>query len=266
MHILQLTCAAADKDLLIARLWELDTFGVHENELPGFRWELHAWFAEPFQTDEFEDFQPFWREEPERDWVAVSRSRWEPISIGKKFYLVPEWHVRSAPQGRLCLVSRPGMASGSGYQPSTQLVLESMEEVLCPQDCVLDVGTGSGILAAAACLLGASGVLACDIDPEAAAIARHNLVKDGFCAPVFAGSPRSLRTSIADLVLANLNAAALSASAAELGRVARPHGRLIAAGFRTLREAPVLSSLKAQGFHPASRRERDTWVCLALER
>jgi len=266
MHILQLTCAAADKDLLIARLWELDTFGVHENELPGFRWELHAWFAEPFQTAEFEDFQPFWREEAERDWVAIARSRWEPLCVGKKFYLTPEWHAGTAPEGRLRLVSRPGMASGSGYQPSTQLVLEAMEDVVLPQDYVLDVGTGSGILAAAACLLGAAGVIACDIDPDAAAIARQNLRQDGFRVPVFAGSPRSLRSCCAGLVLANLNAAALSSSAAELARAARPRSRLIVSGFRILRETPVLSRLRAHGFRPMARRERETWVCLTLER
>jgi ribosomal protein L11 methyltransferase len=127
-------------------------------------------------------------------------------------------------------------ASGSGYQPATQLALEALEKHLHQGDRFLDVGAGSGILSAAAELLGAGPRFACDIDLEALAEARENLTP----AHLFGGSPRSIAADSMDLVAANLNAEALLNLQSDLLRVLAPGGRLILSGF-TLRNADHLS-------------------------
>jgi ribosomal protein L11 methyltransferase len=118
------------------------------------------------------------------------------------------------------------MACGTGAAPATQTCLELIERWIRPGQSVFDLGTGTGILASAASLLGASPVLACDIDIEAAAIARRNLARD---IAVFAGSLRSVRTASVEVVVANLNAETLAANGGELLRVRRD--ALILAGF-----------------------------------
>lgn len=266
MHVLELWCDRPEKDLLVTRLWELDTAGIQEEELPEFRWRLQAFFDAPFDAAEFASYGAKWANCSETDWTAVSRRSWHPVEAGRRFWLVPEWDHTPAPPGRLRLVSHPGMASGSGYQPPTLLAIEALEETSLPGDTLLDVGTGSGILAQAAYLLGVRRILACDIDVQSAWIASSNLRADCISAFVFAGSPRSLRSGCASLLAANLNAWALRLSAAELARVAAPRARIVASGFRQHSEKAVTQTFARLGFRPLARRSRDGWMCITLER
>jgi ribosomal protein L11 methyltransferase len=267
MHILRLACHRDDKDLLIARLWELGTTGIQEEELPEFRWLLHGYFDEPFSADEFAANEPEWRvESGATDWVARSREPWRAMAVGQRLWLAPEWDGAPAPDGRVRLASHPGMASGSGYQPATRLALEALEETLRESDTVLDAGTGSGILTAAAYLLGARRLVACDVDPSAARIAAQNFRRDDVTASVFAGSPRGLCAGWASLIVANLNAWALRLSAGELARVAAAGARLVVAGFQERREGAVAAAFGRLGFVAASRRMEAGWVCLTFRR
>jgi len=104
---------------------------------------------------------------------------------------------------------------------TTRLCLEALEELVTPGIDVLDMGTGSGILAEAARLLGASRVIACDIDPEAVRVARQG----------FVGSADAVRSAAVDLVVANISPEAIIALAPEFARVLRPGGTLVASGF-----------------------------------
>lgn len=266
MYVLEILCSRPEKDLLVTRLWELDTAGIQEEELPEFRWRLQAFFETPFDAAEFAPYGARWRECNEADWVAVSRESWRPTAAGRRFWLAPEWDHTPAPAGRLRLTSHPGMAAGSGYQPATLLAIEALEEAARPDDTLLDAGTGSGILAAAAHLLGVHRIVACDIDAQSAWIAAANLRTDNVPALVFAGSPRSLRAGWATLVVANLNAWALKLSTDELARVAAPRGRIIASGFQQRRETAVAQTFARFGFQTASRRTRNGWVCITFGR
>jgi ribosomal protein L11 methyltransferase len=148
----------------------------------------------------------------------------------------------------------PGLASGTGYSTPTQLCLQAIERADL-SGLVLDVGTGSGILARAARLLGAETVVGCDIDFDALAEARQHI-------DVFAGSVRSLRSECAGLIIANLNYWGLATLASDIARAATPGGRLIAGGFHTRRRAAVEALLARFGFRTIEAFEREDWVCL----
>jgi ribosomal protein L11 methyltransferase len=248
MHSVEIACDARERDLLAAALWEEGTLGIEEEDLPDGRVCLRGYFDRPTAR------AGLWRQEPERDWAAVSRGHWRAVEVGQRFFLAPPWDPTPPPAGRIRLSIEPGRAAGTGYSTPTQLALEALERLVRPGDTVLDAGTGSGILALAASRLGAGRVVACDLDAVALAEARINL---GGAALLWCGSPRSVASSSVDVVVANLTAAALRMIAGDLRRLARPDARWIVSGFR-LRRAAGMRSLFGGDLS-----ERDGWCCLA---
>ncbi len=243
-----LTATQAERDQLTADLWDAGTTGITEDE----HW-VRAFFDDGTDSDalmrQFADFHPHFERTEDVDWVAHSQSMWQPFEVGERFWLVPEWQDDPAPAGRLRLPIRPGLACGSGWHPATRLCLQAMEQVLQPGTTVLDVGTGSGILAEAARLLGAARVIGCDIDHEATLVAHRN-VPD---VPVFTGSLRSVRSESIDLTVANLNAATITTISKDLARVA--NGPIILSGFK---EGERIALPR-----PATRTlELDDWTCV----
>ncbi len=173
------------------------------------------------------------REEENRDWVEEARELLQPMEVGRRFFLVPEWRDDPAPPGRFRITVNPGLAFGTGVHETTRLCLEALEDLVKPGTAVLDVGTGSGILAEAARLLGASRVIACDVDPEAVRIAGQG----------FLGSADAVRSAAVDLVVANISPEAIIALAGEFARVLRPGGTLVASGFNVSEVETVKSVL-----------------------
>jgi ribosomal protein L11 methyltransferase len=163
--------------------------------------------------------------------VEAARSQWQACAVGDRFFLVPEWSEAPAPPGRLRLAMRPGRACGTGWHAATQVALEAMERWVRPGSAVLDLGAGSGILSSAAALLGAGAIYACDIDFDAAAVARERLASEGVRAGVFAGSVRSVRGGALDAVVANINAEVVIDLEPEIRRALKPGGCAILAGF-----------------------------------
>ena len=172
------------------------------------------------------------REEEARDWVQSSRDLLQPMEVGRRFFLVPEWRDDAAPEGRFRIAVNPGMAFGTGVHETTRLCIEALEDYLQPGMSVLDVGTGSGILAKAAKLLGAGHVTACDIDPVAVEIAGEG----------FVGSVDAVASGAVDLVMANISPEAICALAggpaarAQAGR--RPAGQRLRRAMKWNRCAP----------------------------
>lgn len=250
MFSLALRHAPDEADSLDAALWEAGAEGVIEE--PGIRRAFFSGNAADASALalRFSSFQPEVRFEPEVDWEARTRASFPPLEIGRRFFLVPPWNSDPTPPGRLRLVVEPGMGCGTGWHPCTQLCLQAMEDCVRPGSSFADIGCGSGILSSAAALLGATRIAACDIDPEAARLAR-----DAFGFLTFTGSADALRSAFADTVAANISSAAAVELAPELHRLRVPSGALILSGFPAVDE-PRLP------FPVLRRLSKDGWSCL----
>ena len=219
MFSLEIDCTADDRDVLIADLWERGSAGIVELNPSTVR----AFFEDDADRTALFTKYPGARErvEEQRDWVSEARDMLQPVEVGQRFFLVPEWRDDPTPAGRFRIVVNPGMAFGTGVHETTRLCIEALEDLLRPGMSVLDVGTGQGILARAARLLGAGRVVACDIDPIAVEIAGEG----------FVGSVDAVASESADLVLANISPEAITALSRDLLRVRRHGGVLLASGF-----------------------------------
>lgn len=232
---------AANDDELVAELYDAGTLGIVE-EAGGLR----AFFEGGSDAAALlARFGPVQRLEPDVDWEQSTHDSFPAFAIGRRFFLAPPWSEAPTPPGRLRLVIEPGMACGTGWHPCTQLCLQAMEEHLKPGDMVLDVGCGSGILSEAAWLLGAANVISCDIDPDAAGIARAR----------FVGSVDAVRGGSAGLIVANISSAVVEELAAELQRARKPGATLILSGF----EGDDLPRLP---FAVREKRTQAAWTCL----
>jgi ribosomal protein L11 methyltransferase len=233
------------EDYLIAELWEHGTTGIIE-EYGGIR----AFFDDALSPlSRFDAYAPELREEEPIDWAQATRDAWPPLAVGERFFLTPPWCLDPTPPGRLRLPIYPGMACGTGRHPATQLALEAIEQHVRPSDSVVDVGTGSGILAAGAALLGAGRVIGCDVDSDAIGIAVERV-----SVPLFVGSVNAIRSGWADVVIANIDAATIEELAAEFTRIRKPDSVLILTGFPEW-DVP-------EGFSQQETRKREEWVCL----
>lgn len=233
---------------LTCQLWECGTAGIVEDD-HGTRAFFDSSSDRAGLLSRFAAFEPELREEPSVDWARATEEAWPPIAVGRRFFLVPPWCSDKTPEGRLRLPIYPGMACGTGRHPATQLALEAIEDHVQPGGNVLDVGTGSGILAAAAALVGARVVIACDVDADAVRIAGERLN-----APLFIGSADAVKSWWADVVIANIDAATIEELRAEFERVRKPDSKLILTGFPHW-DMP-------EGFEAKESREREEWVCL----
>ncbi len=237
---------AADRDLLIADLWDEGACGIVEPEGHALR----AFFEDGADRDALLARYPGarLRIEEDRDWVQAARDLLQPMEVGARFFLVPEWRDDPAPAGRLRIAINPGMAFGTGVHETTRLCLEALEQVLKAGMAVLDVGTGSGILRQAAKLLGAGKAYACDVDPVAVEIAGD----------AFVGSVDAVRSGSIDLAVANISPDTIQALATDLIRVLRPGGILLASGF----ELNEVNDVRAALPPGAALRTKGNWALL----
>jgi ribosomal protein L11 methyltransferase len=199
-------------------------------------------------------------------WATAWREGYKPIQMGR-LTIVPSW--LEAPKGSdLVIRLDPGMAFGTGLHPTTRACLELLQTVEPMPTAVLDVGTGSGILALAALRLGASRAVGYDTDQLAVeastANARANDLSDGFGAQH--GTLPELAVELFPLVVANLVAAVLVELAPRLAAHTAPGGTLIASGIIESRSDEVKAALTAAGYEVVDWITEGDWVTVRLVR
>ncbi len=212
--------------------------------------------------------EPSFRSVAEEDWTEAWKERLQVLHIGEHFVIQPSWLDYDRKPEDVVIRLDPGMAFGTGLHPTTQMCLRALEESMQPGLEVLDVGTGSGILAIAAAKLGAKSVLAVDDDPQAVAVARDNVIDNGVRerVRVVRGSLPEVSGSY-DLVLVNiLTRVIVELVEAGLAERMRPNAVLITAGITVDTTSEVLAAFERGGLALVERRQQDDWVSLRARR
>lgn len=206
----------------------------------------------------------------EQDWAEAWKEHYRPIRAGRRVVVRPPWYDYRPESDDLVVVLDPGMAFGTGTHQTTRLALMLLEEELSPGMTVLDVGTGSGILAIAAALLGARAVRGVDIEPvairRAAENVRLNQVADVVQLEVGSLDPEAAEPVTYDLVVANIIARVLIDLAPALVRSVRPGGRLILSGIIEPKEEGVEAAFASLGMERQRREVMDDWVAHVWQR
>ncbi len=209
----------------------------------------------------------------EQDWLSGYRQALAARVVGTRFWIDPHpEQPTAAPNGRVHLIVEPRQAFGSGSHESTQLVMLLLEELDVAGRRVLDVGTGSGILALAARALGAAWVVGFDIDLEAMFVARQTAAAQPrrLDVALFAGAAAALRGGPRfDLVLANLLPAQVEPLLGCLHSLVAPGGELVVSGLMVDQRAAVEAELTDAGFAVTGGQELGEWaglVCRAVAR
>ncbi|HEY7624733.1 MAG TPA: 50S ribosomal protein L11 methyltransferase [Candidatus Limnocylindria bacterium] len=197
----------------------------------------------------------------DEDWLEAWKATVTPIRIGR-FLVRPTWSDAADP-GLITIALDPGMAFGTGLHPTTQQCLEAISYLDLDGQSVLDVGTGSGILAIAAAKRGAGSVVAVDIDPLAVRAAGENAAANAVSFATSTGSAVDVAGTF-DIVLANLVGPVLVELAQPLRARVRSGGTLVTAGTTTEAEPAVVAAFVAQGLGIVDRDERAGWVRLIL--
>ena len=212
----------------------------------------------------------------ETNWEESWKDSYPPQCVGEKLIVLPYWLADSDESGRLPVILDPGLPFGTGAHPSTQMVMEAMEEAVTPGCSCLDLGSGSGILSIAALRLGAGSAIGVDIDPKAEDIARENAAYNGFTAPAFTAYTGNvtadkklmdaLRQKHHHLVLVNIVADVIIGLSPVLPDFLTPDSTLILSGILDSRLDDVLAALKTAGLTVIRIRSKEDWRCVIAKK
>ncbi len=209
------------------------------------------------------------------DWEESWKDNYPPQEVGKRLVVLPYWNQEAAGD-RLPVILDPGLTFGTGAHPTTQMVMEAMEETVQPGWDCLDLGSGSGILSITALRLGAGSAIGVDIDPKAEDIARENAAYNGFSAPEFTAytgsvtADKTLMTRLKqrryDLVLVNIVADVIIHLAPTLPQLMDESSNLICSGILDVRLPEVRAALESAGLTVTRLREKEEWRCICAKR
>ena len=203
----------------------------------------------------------------EDDWAESWKQYYKPIPLGR-VTVVPAWEKYEAKEGEILVRMDPGMAFGTGTHETTRLVIELLEKYTKPGCRVLDVGTGSGILAISASLLGAGSCRAYDIDEVAVRVARDN-VKENGCNNIVCDVSDLLKgvdrtEGPYDLVCANIVADIIIRMAPDVGEVMKDDAILLVSGIISERAQDVIDCFEKHGYKIVEKLEDNGWCGLAV--
>ncbi|MDR3691291.1 MAG: 50S ribosomal protein L11 methyltransferase [Fimbriimonas sp.] len=196
----------------------------------------------------------------EDNWEVAWRQFFKPRRVGQRFVVRPTWESFESSEGDLVIVLDPGQAFGTGDHPTTRLCLELMEGADISGRRVLDIGCGSGILSIGACLLGATSVMAIDIDPIAVEVAKENRATNQVDFEAVVGEGVLVYDETWDVVVSNIISATLIRLARDVRVLVSPGGRWIISGVISDNWPDVLAAAQSAGFGLVTFKEEDGWV------
>jgi ribosomal protein L11 methyltransferase len=267
--------STADPDLLLAIVDGLDVTAIEE-----YPDRLRVFFSTGTARDSAiatlrsRDFIATPVEVDDEDWARRSQEGLAPITVGR-VVVAPPWAVAPATnpqppvtsdQPPVTIVIPPSMGFGTGHHATTRLCLAALQALDLSNRSVLDVGTGSGLLAIAAARLGASSALGIDLDLDAIQVATESLELNAEARGVSfeVADVRSASLSPADIVVANLTGALLARAARDLLRLVRPRGFLIVSGLLSEERESVLGAF--DGLQVEREQQEDGWLGITLKK
>ena len=271
------------RDRLVALLEDHDLLAIHEDDLATPRnWTAH--FANVEARDAAAAALPGTRDLPplqldavlieDENWAQRTQADLPAVRVGR-IIVAPPWDLPGAPEALpptnaapdIVVEIEPSRGFGTGHHQSTRLCLALLQTRELSGRTVIDVGTGSGVLAISAAKLGAAFVSAIDVDPDAIENARENVLRNGVGRIVEAHVRDVIASPLppADLVMANLTGTLLGRYASHLARALRPSGSLIAAGF-TIDEKPAVAEAFTGLLELVESAEEDDWWAFVLSR
>lgn len=202
-------------------------------------------------------------------WTEGWKESFKPIH-SQKFIVYPPWDVPKDLAGKFPLVIEPGMAFGTGQHATTQLCLEALENLPgeIQSRSLLDVGTGTGLLAIAACMLGYSTVVATDIDPDSVRAAVTNAQDNHVKFSAYEGSfpPKGKEQEQFDVVVANILAVVLKKLLPDLTQALSANGRLLMSGILAEEASEMIARAAELGLEHLETKQQEDWVAILLRR
>ena len=212
----------------------------------------------------------------EVNWEESWKDNYPAVEVGANFVVLPYWLESEDHGGRLPVILDPGLTFGTGAHPSTQMVMEAMEQLVKPGSSCLDLGSGSGILSIAALRLGAKNAIGVDIDPKAEDIARENAGYNGFGAPEFTALTGNVTTdkplmdrlgrNTYDIVLVNIVADVIIGLSPVLPAFLTENSTLICSGILDKRLNDVLAAVKKAGLTVTAVYQKEDWRCITAKK
>jgi len=200
------------------------------------------------------------RSVPEEIWEEAWKTGFHPLRVGRRLWVRPSWEPVEAQPGEIVIVIDPGLAFGTGEHETTQLCAEMLEEVIEGGEHVVDVGTGSGILAILAARLGAGRVEAIDCDPQAVEVAWENVNRNGVAEVVQVREGHFLDGAAGiDVLVANLNTALLEQLLPDVPAALAPGAQVIVSGVAQANRPIVRTVLERGGLDVVEDRARGDW-------
>ena len=211
----------------------------------------------------------------EVNWEESWKDSYPPQEVGRDLVVLPCWLAQEETSRRKIILD-PGLTFGTGAHPSTQMVMEAMEELVKPGFHCLDLGSGSGILSITALRLGAESAVGVDVDPKAETAARENAAYNGFAEPEFTaltgnvtedtGLMTALATREYDLVLVNIVADVIIGLSPVLPDFLTERSTLICSGILDTRLADVTAALEKAGLTVTGVKAKEDWRCVTAKK
>lgn len=280
--MIEIAIAATEelRDQLVALLGQLGVEGFWEDDdllkcyVPEQRWslalqeEFRATVAMIVRSSEHAVPDMRVRALPDRNWNEEWEKTIQPLHVTPRIVITPSWHDYQSSAGEIVLTIDPKMSFGTGYHESTRLMLRLMETFLHQGCTVLDVGTGTGVLAIAALRLGAASAIAVDIDEWSYANATENAHRNGVNdrLTILHGDITAAPAIPRDLVLANIQRSVLIPILPAMCSRLKTKGTLLLSGLLTVDREPMIGALHDAGLVLREEAQEHEWIAFAAGR